>query len=86
MQAIYIIAIVILIISAIAKAVTHVYLDHVNGHNITFARSKGFAYLLPYDNDVKDQDKKIKFYCNMFQRTSLISLVIFLTIHLTRIF
>jgi hypothetical protein len=81
----FIISTVLLVLSAAAKGILHVYLDVKNGHKVTFARSKGYVYLLPYSENVSSEYEGTKALCNKIHWAVVFFLIAFLIIFLFRL-
>jgi hypothetical protein len=72
------------VLTALGKAILHIYLDSKTGNKIEFARSRGYVYLLPYDHQVSPELEKIKTVCNKFQKSMIYSVLIFLLLFLLK--
>jgi hypothetical protein len=81
MQSFFVASVFLFALSFGTKGVVHLILDVRNGHKIDLTSARGFVYFLPYDRDVSEKDEKLKIVCNLFQKLSMLFLVIFIVAH-----
>ena len=80
----FILSTIALVLTALGKAILHIYLDSKTGNKIEFARSRGYVYLLPYDHQVSPELEKTKALCNKFQKALIWCTVTFLLLFFLR--
>ncbi|MBS1653200.1 MAG: hypothetical protein JSU05_00015 [Bacteroidetes bacterium] len=63
-------------ISFVIKIIIHIILDNKNGSKIAISGFATFVYLLPYGDDVSEDDKRIKKICNKFYKIAIFFFVV----------
>lgn len=84
MQSSLIASVLLFALSFGVKSIIHAVLDSRNGYKIDYASARGFIYFLPYEKDVSKEDEKLKKACNIFQKLSMLFLIMLVIIYFFR--